>query len=105
MLLLLLNYGYIERNHGTVNNFNYTDLSILHCNIRSLRHKLEYIRDSYLVYDMLCFTETHLDMTVPDEFLHLSNSLDKLYKKDRTNHGGGICVYLSISLLHQRVMS
>ena len=102
MLLLLLNYG--ERNPGPVNNFNYTDLSILHCNIRSLRHKLEYIRNSYLDYDILCFTETHLDMTVPDEFLHLSNSLDKLYRKDRTNHGGGISVCLSSSLLHQRVM-
>ena len=101
MLLLLLNYGDIERNPGPVNNFNYTDLSILHCNIRSLRHKLEHIRDSYLDYDILCFTEIHLDMTVPDEFLHLSNSLDKL---DRKDHGGGICVYLSSSLLHQRVM-
>ena len=104
MLLLLINYGDIERNPGPFNNFNYTDLSILHCNIRSFRHKLKYIRDSYLDYDILCFTETHLDMTVPDEVLHLSNSLDKLYRKDRTNHGGGICVYLSSSLLHQRVM-
>ena len=104
MLLLLLTYGDIDRNPGPVNNFNYSDLSILHCNIRRLRHKLEYIRGSYVDYDILCFTETHLDMTVPDEFLHLSNSLDKLYRKDRTNHGGVICVYLSSSLLHQRVM-
>ena len=96
MLLLLLNNGDIERNPGPVNNFNYTDLSILHCNIRSLRQKLEYM----IFYVSL----KHLDMTVPDEFLHLSNSLDKLYRKDRTNHGGGICVYLSSSLLHQRVM-
>ena len=43
-------------------------------------------------------------MTVPDEFFHLSSSLDKLYREDRTNHGGGISVYLSSSLVHQRVM-
>ena len=103
--LILLSHGDIESNPGPVNtNRDYNNnISILHCNIRSIRQKLEYIRDSFLDFDLLCFTETHLDAAVSDDFLHLSETFDVFYRKDRTNHGGGIIVYLSNSLVHQRM--
>ena len=34
--------------------------------------------------------------------LSFSNSYSIPYRKDRTNHGGGILVYLNSSLLHTR---
>ena len=42
-------------------------------------------------------------MTVSDEFLFLSNTHDTFYRKDRTNHGGGILVYLSNNIIHKRL--
>ena len=51
--------------------------------------------------DILCFTESHLDDTVSDEFLHLSDAFDVIYRKDRKNHGVRILVYFSSSLVHQ----
>jgi exonuclease III len=36
-------------------------LSIFHCNIRSLRNKLNYIADIIEEFDIVFFTETHLD--------------------------------------------
>ena len=100
ILLLLLKAGDIEINPGPEHEHC---LSILHCNIRSIRHKLEYIKDSFVDFDILCFTETHLDAAVSDEFLHLSDSFDVLYRKDRTNHGGGILIYVSKNLNHERM--
>jgi hypothetical protein len=42
-----------------------------------------------LIY-VLCFTETHLDHTVSSE-----TSFSNIQRKDRSNHGGGIIIYLS----------
>ena len=42
-------------------------------------------------------------MAVPDESLFLSNAYDHHYRKDRSNHGGGILVYLSSDLVHKRI--
>jgi exonuclease III len=101
VLLLLLRAGDVETNPGPVSGVEGC-LSILHCNIRSIRHKLDYIRDSFIDFDILCFTETHLDETVLDETLILSN-FNSDYRKDRTCHGGGILVYVSDSLIHNRM--
>ena len=32
-----------------------SDLSLLNVNTRSIRHKLEYIRENFLDYNILCF--------------------------------------------------
>ena len=101
LLLLLLQAGDIETNPGPISNDH--SLSIVHCNIRSIRQKLEHVRDSFLDFDILCFTETHLDLAVSDEFLFLSDSHDAFYRKDRTNHGGGILVYLAKNIIHSRL--
>jgi len=104
LLLLILQAGDVEMNPGPVNiNQHENCLSIIHCNIRSIRQKLDYIRDNFTDFDILCFTETHLDAAVSDEFLSLTDSYDSLYRKDRTNHGGGILVYINTNLIHKRM--
>ena len=62
LILLLLEADDIERNPGpnTINN----SLSILHCNIRSIRNKLDCITENLLDFDILCFGESHLDATL-----------------------------------------
>ena len=50
---------------------SYHCVSILHCNIRSLRNKLDYILDNFCDFDLICFTETHLDSTISSENLFL----------------------------------
>ena len=99
--LLLLEAGDVESNPGpdTANDL----LSIFHCNIRSIRHKLEYIRDNTLDFDILCFTETHLDQSINNEDIMLSSKFGIPNRKDRTNPGGGILTYINNSLLHSRV--
>ena len=44
--------------------------------------------------------ETHLDANVTTDMLSFSNSYSIPYRKDRTNHGGGILAYLNLSLLY-----
>ena len=75
----------------------------MHCNIRRVRNKLNFIRDEFLDFNILCFTETHLNNVVKDDFLCLSDSFDTPYRKDRTSHGDGILVYLNKDLVHSRV--
>ena len=101
LILLLLEAGDIERNPGpkTINN----SLSILHCNIRSIRNKLDYITENLLDFDILCFSESHLDANISTESLIKSSKYDIPYRKDRTNHGGGLLMYLSCELAHTRV--
>ena len=53
--------------------------------------------------DILCFTETHLDNLVANCDILISDKFDPPYRKDRTNHGGGLLVYLSKNILHERI--
>ena len=99
MFLLLLQAGDTETNPGPENGY---ELSILHLNIRSIRNKLDFILDNFSEFNILCFSETHLDNNVPTEMLFLSNLYSAPYRKDRTNHGGGVLAYLNSSLLHAR---
>ena len=99
ILLLLLQAGDIEINPGPE---NVHELSILHLNIRSIRNKLDLILDNFSDFNILCFSETHLDDNVPIEMLFLSNRFSEPYRKDRTNHGGGVMAYINSSLLHMR---
>ena len=85
--MLLLQAGDIETSPGPEKLF---DLSIVHLNIRSIRNIIEYITDNLLDFNILCFTETLLDANVSTEMLFLTNAYSTPYRKDRTNHGGGI---------------
>ena len=92
----------VEMNPGpdTINN----SLPILHSNIRSIRNKFDYITKNFLDFDVLCFTESHLDANITTESLIMSSKYDIPYRKDRTNHGGGLLMYLSCGLAHTRMI-
>ena len=45
-------------------------------------------------FDVLCFTETHLDSCVSNTNLSL-DGFDNIIRKDRNCFGGGVMVYLS----------
>ncbi len=60
---LLLLAGDIELNPGPTNDSGGC-LSIMHQNIRSIRNKMDYIKDNFLDFDILCFTETHLSVDI-----------------------------------------
>ena len=64
LLLLLLQSGDIEINPGP-STLNHGSLSILHSNIRSTRNKLDFVKDFFFDFNILYFTETHLDPNVP----------------------------------------
>lgn len=98
--MLLFEAFDIEQNPGP--NSTFADLSILHLNVRSIRNKLDFLKDNFLDFDILCFSETHLDLQISNESLFLSDTFDEPYRKDRTNHGGGVMVYLNSQLIHVR---
>ena len=55
---------------------------------------------------MLWFTETHPDANVSTNDVLLILNYDSPYRKERTNHGGGILVYIEYidsNLVHERV--
>ena len=62
LIFLLLKSGDIEMNPGPNNINNY--LSILHSNIRSIRNKFDYLTENVLDFDILCFSESHLDANI-----------------------------------------
>ncbi|MCG7867669.1 MAG: hypothetical protein JAY74_15080 [Candidatus Thiodiazotropha taylori] len=99
IFMLVLLSGDVEQNPGP--DTDGSVISILHCNTRSIRNKLDYIRANFLDFEILCFTETHLDFTIPTDSLLLHDTYDPPYRKDRTNHGGGILTYVSNQIIHK----
>ena len=100
LLFLILEAGDVEKNQGP--NTTEHSLSIIHSNIRSIRNKFDFITEYFLDFDNLCFTETHLDVNILSHSLILTSKFDAPYRKDRSNHGGGLLVYLSHELVHKR---
>ena len=102
LILLLLDAVDIKMNPGP--NIINNSLSILHSIIRSIRNKLDYITENFLDFDILCFTESHLDANITTESLIMSSKYDIPYRIDRTNHGGGLLMCLSCELAHKRIL-
>ncbi|CAC5379465.1 unnamed protein product [Mytilus coruscus] len=94
LLCLLLICGDIEPNPGPERTHEYSEktLSIFHCNIRSLRNKLNYIADIIEDNDVVFFTETHLDSNITDDDISIMG-FQVPVRKDRNSHGGGIIMY------------
>ena len=99
MLLLLLEAGEVESNTGPTHEHT---LCVLHLNIRSTRNKISYLQDNFMDFEILCFSETRLDMTVSSELLFISNCYSSSYRKDRNMHGGGLLMYINTNLAHRR---
>ena len=76
-------------------------LDIFHLNTRSVRNKLDHLSDMVDSYHILCFSETHLDNSVDSSNL-LIEGFDESIRKDRTQHGGGVMIYLSNLLKYKR---
>jgi hypothetical protein len=102
IFLLVVLSGNVEINPGPSTDVQTSSLSILHVNIRSIRNKIEYIKDNYLDYDILCFTETHLSATINNELLKL-DGFSTMYRKDRTNHSSGLLIYTSNNIISSRL--
>ena len=68
VFLLVILSGDVSENPGPGNSEASSQLpnalSILHLNIRSIRYKLDYINENFIDFNVLCFTETHLDINV-----------------------------------------
>ena len=99
---LLLLAGDVKINPGPQDNYN-NCFSIIHQNIRSIRSKMEYIKNNFSDFDILCFTETHLTNMVTDNFLSVEG-FDKMFRKDNTAHSGGFLAYVSIHLSPKRIL-
>ncbi len=63
---------------------------------------MEYIKDNYLDFDILCFTETHLTDIIEETMITLED-FNTIYRKDSTAHSGGLLVYVSASLPSRRL--
>ena len=94
--MLLITAGDVEINPGPGYSDSSTcrDLSIFHINIRSIRNKLSQIYDDISDFDILCFTESHLDCNVTNTELMLDH-FHSPFRRDRNSFGGGIIVYFS----------
>ncbi|CAC5399737.1 unnamed protein product [Mytilus coruscus] len=91
---LLLICGDIESNPGPGGTSDPPEktLSVFHGNIRSLRNKLNYITDIIEDFDIVFFTESHLDINVTDLDISLLG-FETPVRKDRNANGGGIIMY------------
>ena len=103
MCLLILLPGDIETNPGPfIAQQNQSDcMSVLHLNIRSIRYKLDFIKDNFLDFDVLCFSETHLTNDISNELLELDGFLPP-FRKDSTAHSGGLLIYISDKFVVKR---
>ena len=100
LYILLFKAFDIELNPGHPSSPS--DLSLLHLHTRSIRNKLECIRENFPDYNILCFSETHLDDQISNDVLTLSDFFNAPYREDRNNRGGGLLVYINSELIHTR---
>lgn len=90
---LLLLAGDIERNPGDPPDVVDCSLSILHSNIRSIRNKIAYVTEVISEFDIVFFTETHLDQRVQNNDIQIEG-FEQPIRKDRNSNGGGIIAYI-----------
>ena len=74
-------------------------LNIMHLNICSLYRCIDEIRTFFeqSQYDVLSFSETMLDETIPDACISINNYA--MVRKDRNRNGGGIIVYVKKNII------
>ena len=77
------------------------DIPVFHLNARSIRHKLEDIYSIAEEYHILCFSETHLDQSTDSSSLFFEGFGLPIHK-DKSQHGGGVMIYISDLLVHKR---
>ena len=95
MILLLISMD-VESNPGPE-----SEISIFNWNTRSVRNKLDYLQDIACEYNILCLTETHLDVNIPTSELMIENFAEP-FRRDRNFMGGGLLVYCSETIYSKR---
>ena len=85
----LASEDYLE-NLSKILNYSSKDLRVAHLNICSLRYKIDELRLLQRIcgFDILGISETHLDSSVPDNFLQIDGL--QLIRRDRTKCKGGV---------------
>ncbi|CAG2217259.1 unnamed protein product [Mytilus edulis] len=89
---MLILSGDVESNPGPAVDISDQSLSIFHCNIRSLRNKLDYISNVIEEFDIVFFTETHLAPFITNDKIALPE-FETPIRKDRNSDGGGVIMY------------
>ena len=104
VLLLVLMSGDVAENPGPFENSHDAQncISIAHLNIRSIRTKLDNIKDFLTDFDILCFTETHLREDIHNDFLSLDGFSNPV-RLDRTAFSSGLLTYVSNKLICKRL--
>ena len=77
------------------------DFLISYLNVNSLRFKIHEIREKAQQADILGIAETKIDCTYPDAQFQLPGF--RLYRKDRTDRGGGLVTYVRSDLPSRRL--
>ena len=88
--------GDIEANPGPYNFF-----SAYHLNVRSIVNKIDDLIPETEGFDIIGFTETHLDSTIENDELAIPNYCEPI-RRDRNRHGGGIAVYVRHGIAFKR---
>lgn len=100
-IILLMICMDVHPNPGPNSTSTICTLDIMHLNTRSIRNKINYISNLSDSYQILCFSETHLDDSVDTSSLKL-DGFDMPIRRDRTHNGGGVMIYLSSMLSYKR---
>ena len=84
VLLITLMSGDVSENSGlsSYSSTNNINLSVLHCNIRSIRKKFEFIKETLSDFNILCFTEMHLHYNVSNEDLFIKGFQYPPFRKE-----------------------
>ena len=98
ILHLLMLSNDIERNPGPCKK----SLAIYHLNICSLLPKLDDVAIEFQDFDVVCFSETHLDDSITNDHISIPGYQEP-ERKDRNRHGGGIAVYVKNTLAYRRI--
>ena len=70
--------------------------------MRSIKGKLTEIQALTTEYELMCFTETHLDCTIPNALI-FEPSDKAIYRKDRSIHGRGVMIAINSDITHNEI--
>lgn len=93
--VLLILSGDVETNPGPEHlHVTQFTLDIFHLNVRSIRNKFDQFLSLVSDYDILCFTESHLDYNIMNDEISI-DGFNTIFRKDRNSYGGGVIIYLT----------
>ena len=76
-------------------------LRFVHLNVRSLLPKIDQISVEFSEYDIIALTETFLDASIENDDINIPGYYPP-FRKDRSRHGGGVCIYVKQTIFAQR---